>query len=106
MREFSAPIDNCDETVYFHDIPAKDGYRTVIAENPDLRIGVAMRYSADTLPILAEWKCMRSGEYVLGLEPTNTHIMGRKGERENGTIKTIGAFETLKTEVRIEFYDL
>ncbi len=106
LREFSAPIDNYDETVYFHEIPAKDGYRTVIAENPDLGIGVVMRYSAETLPVLAEWKCMRSGEYVLGLEPTNTHIMGRKGERENGTIKTIGAFETVKTEVRIEFYDL
>ena len=106
MKEFSAPIDNDAETVYFHDIPAKDGYRAIRAENPDLGVGVIMRYSADTLPVLAEWKCMRSGEYVLGLEPANNHIKGRLGERENGSIKTIGAFETVKTEVRIEFYDL
>ena len=106
MCQFSDPIDNDEETVYFHEIPAKDGYRSVRAENSELGIGMEMRFSAESLPVLAEWKCMRSGEYVLGLEPTNSYIMGRHGERENGTIQTIGAFESVKTEVRMRFYDL
>ncbi|MBQ7348133.1 MAG: aldose 1-epimerase family protein [Clostridia bacterium] len=104
--KFGKPIDNDEETVYFHEIPAKDGCKTVRAENVALGIGMEMTFSAETLPILAEWKCMRSGEYVLGLEPTNCYIMGRADERKNGTIQTVAPFASVKMQVKIRFYDL
>ena len=61
--------------------------------------------AADTLPVLAQWKCMRSGEYVLGIEPTNSYIMGRSAERENGTIGMLQPFETRRMQVTLRFFD-
>ena len=49
---------------------------------------------------------MRSGEYVLGIEPSNSYIMGRAAERENGTIGHLAPFESRRMEVRLRFYPL
>ena len=40
-------------------------------ENPDLGVSMTISWSGDTLPILSQWRSMASGDYVLGLEPTN-----------------------------------
>jgi len=105
--EFSGPIDGCKEQVFFYKVPAdKDGYSKVRLINNALQIGAEISWTNDTLCNLVQWKCMRSGEYVLGIEPSNTYIMGRKGERENGTIGTIKAFETIKMQVKLRFFDL
>lgn len=103
---FCEPIDGKPEEVYFSKIPAADGKASLRLENPVLGFGVEVFWSADTLPVSAHWKYMRSGEYVLGIEPTNTYIMGRHDEKKNGTIARIGAFETKETEVGLRFYDL
>ena len=54
----------------------ENGFGRVRAENPDLGFGAEVRWSLGSLPVLAQWKCMRSGEYVLGIEPSNSYIMG------------------------------
>jgi hypothetical protein len=46
---------------------------------------------------------MASGDYVLGLEPTNCYILGRHDERENGTLPVLKARESIKNTVKIEF---
>jgi hypothetical protein len=46
---------------------------------------------------------MASGDYVLGLEPSNTYIMGRHDERENGTLPVLKAFESISNTIKIEF---
>lgn len=46
---------------------------------------------------------MASGDYVCALEPTNCYIMGRKFERENGTLPKLQSFETVKTQVHFHF---
>ena len=97
-------MDGAAEQVFFHEPPAGDGW--VCLENPELGFGARVSWSQDTLPVLAQWKCMRSGEYVLGIEPSNGYIKGRAGERENGTIGRIGPFETREMEIRLAFYDL
>ena len=48
---------------------------------------------------------MASGDYVLGLEPSNCYIMGRHDERENGTLPVLKAFESVRSTVTIEFED-
>jgi hypothetical protein len=87
--EFSSPIDGEQEQVYFHEM----NDARVLLKNSALKIGAEFSWSVDTLPILGEWKSMASGDYVLGIEPSNCYVMGRNAERANGTIKTIGAFE-------------
>jgi hypothetical protein len=46
---------------------------------------------------------MKSGDYVLGLEPSNSYIRGRMVERMNRGIKTLGAFKTVRTKVNLQF---
>jgi len=105
-RTFCAPVDGAAEQVFFHKVPGEDGFGQVRAENPELGFGAEVRWSLGSLPVLAQWKCMRSGEYVLGIEPSNSYIMGRAAERENGTIGHLAPFESRRMEVRLRFYPL
>lgn len=100
MTTFETPLDYEDERVFYH--LTKEDF-SVRLKNPRLGINMEMTWSADTLPILAEWRCMSSGDYVLALEPTNCYIKGRKLERENGTLQKLEAFETRKNKVTISF---
>ena len=74
--------------------------------NPELGICAHMTWSGDTLPILVQWRSMASGDYALGLEPTNSYMNGRAGERENGTLPVLKAWESITHRVEIEFSTL
>ncbi len=97
---FDAPVDNEEERVFFQKMRSDF---TARLENPSLGVAAEMKWSGDTLPILTEWRSMASGDYVLGLEPTNCYINGRHDERENGTLPVIPAFGTVKNTVSIAF---
>jgi len=97
--EFSAPIDGEEEQVYFHEL--SDG--RVKLENAQAGIAMTLHWNLDNLPILAQWKSMASGDYALGLEPTNNFIMGRFAERENGTLKVLDAFDSVEMRLELEF---
>ena len=97
---FDPPADNEPERVFFHIL--KKDYR-VYLENPDLKTRMTMTWSGDTLPLLSQWRSMGSGDYVLGLEPCNTTLQGRRTERENGTARILKAFESMTNRVKIEF---
>ena len=97
---FDRPADNEEERVYFQIM--EDEYWARL-ENPDLHVQMTISWSSDTLPILCHWRSMASGDYVLGLEPSNSYINGRHGERENGTLQVLKAFETRTNTVKIEF---
>lgn len=101
--EFEKPIDGEEERVFFQKMQ-KEFYARV--ENPDVNIAMTISWSGDKLPILSHWRSMASGDYVLGLEPTNCYIMGRSAERENGTLPVLKAFETEKHSVKIEFTEV
>lgn len=62
-------------------------------------VNMTISWSGDTLPILSQWRSMASGDYVLGLEPTNCYISGRREERENGTLPVLKAWESITNTV-------
>ena len=95
---FDAPVPGEEERVFFHE----DMPHTVALVNESIHTKMTMTWS-ETLPVLAHWRSMASGDYVCGLEPTNCYIMGRKQERENGTLPVLKPFETVKTEVKFVF---
>lgn len=95
---FDAPIPGEEERVFFHEDMAHE----VSLLNEAVGIRMDLTWS-DSLPILAHWRSMASGDYVCGLEPTNCYIMGRKFERENGTLPVLQPFETVKTKVNFHF---
>ena len=100
---FEPPVDHEEERVFFQKM-RRDFWARL--ENPDLGVRMALSWSGGTLPVLAQWRSMASGDYVLGLEPANCYIMGRCGERENGTLPVLGAFESVTNTVTMEFSDL
>ena len=97
---FDRPIDSEEERVFFQKMRKEFWARL---ENPDLGISMKISWSGGTLPILSQWRSMASGDYVLGLEPSNTYIMGRHDERENGTLPILKAFESISNTIKIEF---
>jgi hypothetical protein len=99
---FDPPVDGEEERVFFHEMKE---FRARV-ENPFAGIAVTLTWSSDTLPVLAQWRSMASGDYVLGLEPSNNFIMGRVKERENGTLQTIGAFGSIRTKLEFAFEQL
>jgi hypothetical protein len=106
-ERITAPQDNFTEHVFSRNIEAdKDGFVTVKVENERLGIGVYIKYEKKNLPVLIQWKSMRSGDYVLGIEPGNSYINGRKKEAENGTIKSIKPFSALEYSLKLGVYDL
>lgn len=95
---FDPPRPGEEERVFFHE---NMEHRAALVNET---IGAKMTLTwSDSLPILAHWRSMASGDYVCGLEPTNCYIMGRKYERENGTLPKLDPFATVKTEVTFTF---
>ena len=97
---FDKPIPGEEERVFF--LKMKEEFSARL-ENPELGVNMTISWSGDTLPILSQWRSMASGDYVLGLEPTNCYIMGRHDERENGTLPVLKAWESLTNTVNITF---
>ena len=97
---FDKPIPGEEERVFFQKM--KEDFSARL-ENPDLVVSMTISWSGDTLPILSQWRSMASGDYVLGLEPTNCYIMGRHDERENGTLPILKAWDSITNTVKITF---
>lgn len=99
--------DGVEEEVFFHDVrPDASGISHARVENPSIKMGAEVLYSYDTLPVLAQWKFSAPGEYVLGIEPGNSHIEGRSAGQEHGLLKEIQPGETLCFSVGIRVFDL
>jgi len=101
------PVDNLSENLFFHSLKSgEDGTVTIKLENPKIEIGAYIRYETRYLPYLVEWKCERSYEYALGIEPSNNLIGGMQEERKTGHSKMIQPGEKHIIKVILGFYDL
>jgi hypothetical protein len=103
--EFTKPLDGEEERVYFHEMSEQADAMAVL-ENPAIRVRAVVRWSLDTLPILGHWRSMASGDYVLGIEPSNCFVMGREAERKNGTLVRMEPFEKRRMRVALKFEDM
>ena len=76
-----SPKADFSEQVYEHDVVAgADGMAAAALINPALGggFGIRLDYDRAALPCLIEWQCLQSGLYVLGIEPSTNHVLGRK----------------------------
>jgi hypothetical protein len=69
------------EQVYEHDIVAGvSGMAPAALINPkrgEGGFGIRLDYDRAALPCLIQWQCLQSGLYVLGIEPSTNHVLGR-----------------------------
>jgi len=99
--KITPPIDGEPEVVFFHTPAEKDV--TVKLSNPALGISAKVSYDREQLPVLGQWKCMMSGDYALGIEPSTSIIRGRKKELENGYDVKVPPFGKLEFGFTVEF---
>lgn len=94
------PKKNEPEYVFIHDIKKTKDKRTwVLAVNPDLKLGLKIEYSTKNFPYFMEWKSTAAGDYVIGLEPSNSSVYGRGLHEKNGDLHMLKPFEKERNEL-------
>ena len=98
------PVVGQDEMCFIHTASGVKN-RFAMLHNPKLGYAAVVHYDGDQCSSLCEWKCMRAGEYVLGLEPNTSMLQTREnGEKDGNLIKLKGG-ETYDVDVWVEFLD-
>jgi hypothetical protein len=77
----------------------------VMIHNEALQLAAIVHFDAAVFPLLCEWKCMRAGDYALGLEPTTSGVNNRSVARENGMLTYLEPGATREYTVSLEFTD-
>ena len=101
------PRENEPEYVFIHEMKKEreDGRTTVLVVNEGLGIGVKLEYTQKNLPYFMEWKSTAAGDYVLGLEPSNSSVYGRPFHEKEETLHKIKPFETEKNQLIFSILD-
>ncbi len=77
------PIRDFTEQVWQHDMaPDGDGTVAVAVVNDRLGFGLLMETQATQFPCALQWQNFRSGNYVMGIEPSTHHVRGNLFARE------------------------
>ena len=100
-KNITKPIDGFLEQVFYHEFCNEDDMVCAMVANRTLNLGFYIKFNPKYLPYLIEWKSMRSGDYALGLEPSNCHVEGRNKEKEFGTLQKIKPFEKKVIELEL-----
>lgn len=78
-RSMGAPVDNAPEEVFLHRMATDERGNTFAAlVNDKLGLGLCIRWNANELPLLTQWKSSASGDYAMAVEPTNSGFGGRR----------------------------
>lgn len=106
--QIQQPEDGYAEQVFFHyPFPGhsqrQDGAVTVKLHHPGLGITASLSYDAQALPVLTQWKSMKSGDYALGIEPGTSRIRGRKEELEDGYQFILPGYSCWRIPLRLSF---
>lgn len=101
-----APVDNNEEYLYVHEPKAdKDGLARSAAFNHRLGFGLEVIFDPKVLPYLVQWKCMKSGDYALGILPSTCKPIGRLAAAEQGQLVTVEPFEKKKFQLTIRILE-
>ncbi len=101
-NQMLSPQPNFAEQCYFHSF-AERGVAAIY--NPDVQVGLAIRFDPKQLTHFTQWKMMGERDYVLGLEPGNCHPNGRDVMRKEGTLTELAPGESVVYDVRVDFLD-
>ncbi len=94
------PKKNEPESVFIHELAADDRGNTFAAVvNDELRMAVKISFNKNQFPYFMQWKSTAQGDYVMGLEPSNSSVYGRGYHERNGNLHYIEAQATEKKEL-------
>lgn len=105
-RRIGKPVVGVPESVYIHELAADEKGETFAAYiNPDLELGMKLRFQKEILPWLMEWKSLRAGDYALGLEPSNAHIARRLYHEAKGSLPSLPPFGKAEIVLTLEILE-
>ena len=97
------PQADYEERCYYHQVRTQDGWAQVGIANPDIGLGMRMRFDPSALDHFTEWKMMGVHEYVLGMEPGNCSPDGRDVMRKTGELHFLKPGETETHRICFDF---
>lgn len=101
-RIMTAPQDGNEEYLYAHILKKNaDGTAAAGLFNKKRKLGIYVRYNAEILKYLVEWKSMKSGDYALGILPSTCRPVGRNNAIENGDVIELKPFGKMETDMEI-----
>lgn len=100
-----APSPAFDEQVFFHHFNSKKELGQILVHNEKLNLAVLLCFDLKVCPWLMEWKCLKSGDYALGIEPANCHVLGRAAAKERNDLQYIKPAEKVEYDFSIEIFD-
>ncbi len=83
----------------------KDAAARAAIINPSLHLGGYLAFDTAQLPYLFEWKHMAAHDYVVALEPCNCIGLGRVEERNNGTLRALPAYGSIRHSLTLGVLD-
>ena len=95
------PTAQRPEECFFHTGQPGDAF--AMLHNEKLGVAAVVRFDGEKLPLLCEWKCMREGDYALGLEPTTSGVLGRAAARRDGSLTFLQPGESRTFRLSLEF---
>ena len=96
------PKDGETEYVYLHTLKGDENGNSFAAMvNDELGFGIRLDFDLKMQPYFMEWMSMKTGDYVIGLEPSNSSVYGRKYHEKEGTMHRIAPFA--KETYRLSF---
>jgi galactose mutarotase-like enzyme len=92
VERVDAPVPGMREQVFLR---TPTGDRAVVrVENPRLGLGLDIAYVPNELPKLWQWRMLAEGTYVIGIEPSNTTVLGRAVHRATEGLPTLAPGES------------
>ena len=105
-NQFPAPTAAFAEQVYYHTLASDpQGMSCAALYNKKIGKGVLIRFDTSTLNRFVQWKMPGVRDYVLGFEPSNCEVEGRKKMREEGKLQFIAPGESKRFHLEISILD-
>ncbi|MEA4938371.1 MAG: aldose 1-epimerase family protein [Christensenella sp.] len=95
-----APVDGLPQQTFCH-VPHAKGVVTAGLYQPKLQLSAYLRYDTTSLPYLLEWKCLKSHDYVLAIEPANCPAHDRETDLAEHNAFLLGAYESVTYQVTL-----
>ena len=95
-----APVDGLPQQTFCH-VPHTKGIVTAGLYQPKLQLSAYLRYDTTSLPYLLEWKCLKSHDYVLAIEPANCPAHDRVTDLAEQNAFLLGAYESVTYRVTL-----
>lgn len=95
------PKSNEQEYVFIHSMAEdKLGNTMAMVVNHGKQVALCLEFNRRNLPYFMEWKSIASGDYVLGLEPSNSSVYGKPYHVQQQNIHYLQPFEKEVNQLR------